>query len=271
MLIDFGLCREVNSGSWTVVGSSGYIPPEVRHDPASWSAQGDLYSLGKTLQKALLPKSRNEDLDVLLKRLTTHKTEDRGEPGDIAAAFGQLNKNLQIQPKLDAAREAFLNLGAGLGNISDSRLAERLREVVEKHASSSSLCSLGLHSDDHSTWLRVGLFLNDMFEVYSSWKLGPASEGDGRSLSAVRHMKRKKTSAPLVSNFDIEQCSIVGSVRKAAAHSKWKEALKNAEKSAKKRGGLRGSFRHVADALDRTLQTRGTPVRKLTDKLLKGA
>jgi hypothetical protein len=111
-------------------------------------------------------------------------------------------------------------------------------------------------------------FLNDLFEVYSTKRLGPPGRGQGRSLKAMPVFKGGGDSGRFT-EFDKESCEIVGIVRTGQAHPSWMASLRSAKKRADKRGGLNAVFRNVAASLDRTFgTTQDWPVKKLLEKLL---
>jgi serine/threonine protein kinase len=116
MIIDFGLARRNDSVYSSVIGSSTYMPPEVK-EGEKWSVSGELYALGlifyemaeNCLQEDVLTKEKQ----VMQKCIEKSQTDRFQSFTQLKEAWKERDKPTEVptqrRPKRIAKKSTFLN------------------------------------------------------------------------------------------------------------------------------------------------------------------
>jgi serine/threonine protein kinase len=183
VLIDFGFARWLAPNLKTNVDGE-FSAPEVKRPNAEWTKAADIYSLGATLRKVLVPDTICGPLAEVLNKCMNELPEKRPDASRLIRQFDDAAKELHIEMKKAEVWKKVEAITA-----SDRKRALWFGDVLQKLRGNFIAVALGCHPLQFDRCREAANLLNHLFErwcAYNSKSLSIANVKEDNSETGKR-------------------------------------------------------------------------------------
>lgn len=227
VLIDFGLARLVDrhgTATRSMTGVPEFLPPEVLHDstPGRWTSLGDVFSLGRSLQKYAPPE--HGVLREVLAGMTAPSLDARWSATKAKQAFLAIEQGFEREARTQEVNGEVAELFA--------RLPRSIAKAVVDQKGHLRAALLGAFLEPRARMLQAASFLELAFKAL----VGTHPPIQRRYLEAASHDRSVSTylawastvlrgEKPPWGQFADDQAALVGAMRNAWAHANDKDEI----------------------------------------------